>query len=345
MTTLYIAAEKALVVARQRRGEWDIDFQLTGTQPQCLAADPLHPEYLYCGTFDQGLWQSSDAGATWKRTGEGITSEMVMSVAVSKLEQAGNRGIVYAGTEPSMLFRSENQGQSWRELVALRELPSASTWSFPPRPWTSHIRWVACDPVVAGRVFAAAEAGALLRSLDGGQTWEDRRPDGPFDTHTLILHPLAPDRVYSTAGDGFLREGTGFVRSDDGGVNWSRPGGGLAHHYLWSGAADPADPDTLVISAALGPRQAHTPDMAASAVYRRSGSQPWQQVRDGLPPEQGLQTFVLTSNDAEPGVFYAASNLGVFRSADAGISWEQLPISWQNDAHLGRAQALVVLPE
>ena len=60
------------------------------------------------------------------------------SVAVSAVD-----GAVYAGTEPSRLFRSDDRGESWRELKALLELPSRPRWSFPPRPWTSHVRWIA----------------------------------------------------------------------------------------------------------------------------------------------------------------------------------------------------------
>src|SRR5260221_204027 len=190
------------------------------------------------------------------------------------------------------------------ELAALRPLPSAPTWSFPPRPWTSHIRWITPDPLVPGRVFAAAEAGALIRSLDGGQTWEDRKPSGPFDTHTLVMHRRAPNRLYSAAGDGFLHPGNGFVQSDDGGDTWYRPDAGLAYHYLWSVAADPADPDMLVISAAPGPQEAHNPMSAESAIYRRSGGGQWQQVREGLPSARGLLASVLAANEPEPGASY-----------------------------------------
>ena len=347
MTVLFLATEEMLAIIRKRRGSWKIDFRLVGKHPSCLAIDPLHQEQIYCGTTDEGLWQSSDGGATWEPTGEGITSKQVTSVAVSAIDQVNTAGIVYAGTEPSAIYRSENRGKSWQSLPALGELPSAATWSFPPRPWTSHIRWITPDPLVSGRVFAAAEAGALVRSLDGGQTWEDRKPGGPFDTHTLIMHRLAPDRLYSAAGDGFMNPGNGFVQSDDGGENWYRPDDGLADHYLWSVAANPADPDTLIVSAAPGPRQAHahTLEAAESALYRRSDSGPWQRITNGLPTAQGQLIGVLATHEAEPGVFYAASNKGIFHSADAGISWEELPIPWLANTQMGRAHALVVAQE
>lgn len=167
MTLLFLAMEKALTVIRQRRGEWSLDLQLLGSQPECLALDPFHQERIYCGTRDQGLWKSTNAGATWEPTGDNIPSKQVMSVAVSPVDQGGGAGIVYVGTEPSAIYRSEDQGKSWHELPALRALPSAALWSFPPRPWTSHIRWITPDPLVSSRLFAAAEAGALVRSLDG----------------------------------------------------------------------------------------------------------------------------------------------------------------------------------
>jgi photosystem II stability/assembly factor-like uncharacterized protein len=342
---MYIAMNEAVAIVRQRNGEWAVDLQMRGTQPQCLVVDSQRPQQVYCGTFDQGLWGSSNAGENWEHVGAGIEQQSVTSVAVSLTERAGDYGVVYAGTEPSTLYRSEDGGSTWRELAALLHVPSAPTWGLPDRPYTSHARWITPDPLVAGRLFVAIEAGALLRSLDGGQTWEDRQPGGPYDTHTLVMHRLAPNRLYSAAGDGFISPGNGFFESEDGGQTWYRPDEGLTHHYLWSVAADPADPATLVISAAHGPDQAHNPQSAESALYRRSGNGPWQRVQDGFPEPRGLLIAVLATHEAEPGVFYAANNKGVFRSADAGSSWEALPIHWPQGLHIGRANALVVVPE
>jgi hypothetical protein len=307
----------------------------------------LRPEFVCCGTFGSGLWRSVDAGASWRQVGAGpLRSPQITAVAVSAMERVGEYGVIYAGTEPSALYRSEDGGQTWHELTELLTLPSAPTWSFPPRPYTSHVRAIGLDPTVAGRIYVAIEAGALVRSFDGGRTWEDRRPSSPFDTHTLGLPSQLPGRIYSAAGDGFMRPGQGFVESRDAGDTWERPSAGLEHHYLWGLAVDPGDPETLIVSAAHSPNQAHNPTAAESAIYRRSGGSAWQRVVEGLPAEHGMLSSVLAASQAEPGVFYAANNLGLYRSADAGHSWEPLDIPWpEPEVRDGRRPASMLAVE
>jgi photosystem II stability/assembly factor-like uncharacterized protein len=119
-----------------------------------------------------------------------------MSVAVSGKEL--NK--VYAGTEPSAFYTSNDGGESWERMNSLNDLPSSKSWSFPPRPWTHHVRWIEPDANNPDYVFAAIEAGALVQSRDGSKSWIDRNEDqGPYDTHTLATHSKAQGRLYSSA--------------------------------------------------------------------------------------------------------------------------------------------------
>jgi len=165
---------------------------LAGLSPGCVAVDLRSPAKVYCGTARDGLFRSRDSGRNWEPVGPGIDHPMITAVDVGHAGQADGFGIVYAGTEPSAVFRSDNGGDSWVDLAGLRALPSADTWSFPPRPHTHHVRWIEADVSVADRVFVAIEAGALVRTFDGGRTWRDRVRGGPYDTHTAMTHPLAP---------------------------------------------------------------------------------------------------------------------------------------------------------
>lgn len=327
---VYATMAGELLVARRQNGSWSTELWLAGSSPQAVAVDPSRPEIVYCGTFHQGLWRSTDAGDSWERVGENVVNAPVMALAVSDVERSGRRGVVYAGTEPSAVYRSEDGGETWRELGGLRELPSAPEWSFPPRPETHHVRWISPDPNAPGRIFVAIEAGALIGSPDGGETWEDRTPDGPRDTHTLATHEDAPGRLYSAAGDGVITAGLGYAESRDAGATWRRISDGLQHHYLWGVAVDPGDPETIVVSAASGPWQAHGSRAAESTIYRKTAGEPWREVREGLPEVEGRNVAVLAANGDEPGVFYALTNEGLYRSPDAGSSWERLEIGPQD---------------
>ena len=336
MLHMYAAMGEGLAIVSGQDGGWRIEPRLDGKATRCAAVDPLRPERVYCGTFGEGLWRSRDRGLSWEPVGEGIPYARVMAVAVSRLEHSGGYGVVWAGTEPSALYRSEDGGQTWDERPTLRDLPSAATWSFPPRPWTHHVRWIEPDPHLAERLFVGIELGGVMRSLDAGLTWEDRKAGSQADVHTLRSHPLAPGRVYEAAGGG-------YAESLDGGTSWRGRDAGLKHRYLWGLAVDPADPETILVSAARGPQQAHTPASAESTIYRKARGNRWQEVRAGLPPSKGTVAYQLAANPAEPGVFYAATNQGLYRSPDAGLSWEQLELDWPESYRGQRVHALVVV--
>lgn len=333
MSTLVLATEPALLIARHG-STWLVEEHLKGESPESLAADPDNPARVYCGTWGNGLWRSDDAGRTWDPVGAGIAHAEITAVAVSPSE----RGVVYAGTEPSAVFRSENGGETWHELPGLRALPSSGSWSFPPRPETHHVRWIETDPSVAGRVFVAIEAGALVRTLDGGRTWLDRVREGPFDTHTAATHRMAPGRVYSAAGDGYFE-------SDDAGESWSRQVEGLQHRYLVGVAVDPADPDAVIVSAASGPFVAYSPRRAEAYVYRKTARRSFQPAMEGLPDGRGTIASRLATRPGEPGVMYAANNHGVFRTPDAGRTWTPLEIPWPQGAFAKGVEALACLPD
>ncbi|MFC6861961.1 WD40/YVTN/BNR-like repeat-containing protein [Halomicroarcula sp. GCM10025817] len=277
--------------------------RLQGRTVECVAADARAPERAFVGTVEAGLQRTTDGGETW--TEALATDDRVTSVTVAPHDP----DVVWAGTEPSAVYRSTDGGESWTERGGLTDMPSAPRWSFPPRPHTHHVRWIAVAPDDPEQLYVAIEAGAFVRSPDGGATWDDH-PDGARrDTHTLATHADAPDRVYTAAGDG-------YARSDDRGETWATPQAGLDHRYVWSVAVHPADPEVVVVSAASGPYTAHS-TTGESYVYRRTGGA-WTRAMAGLPAPDGLARAVLAT-DAE--AFYALTNHGLFRSTD-GREWD-----------------------
>lgn len=281
-----------------------------GSGAQCVAADPVNPAVAVAGTFDNGLLRTEDGGQTWTRIGErDIPHNRVLSVAISPVHVENGHHAIYAGTEPSNLYRSLDGGATWRDFPALPELPSAPEWSFPPRPWTSHVRWIALDHADPDLIFAGIELGGVMRSVDGGETWEDWKPGSQRDSHAIATHPIDHQRVYEAAGGG-------VAWSQDRGESWGAANDGMDRHYTWGLAVDPVDPDLWYVSASYGPRQAHDRRGHAQGIlYRKRGEQPWQPLG---APEASADGRVLTHPN--PTMPYALATLpGQPRSLVAGL--------------------------
>jgi hypothetical protein len=243
------------------------DTVLEADRLQCVAA---YDRTVLVGTLGGGVVLSRDEGATWERIA--LPEADVFSVAVSAAD-----GALYAGTEPSRLFVARDGG-GWTELEALQDIPSRPRWSFPPRPWTHHVRWIAPDPHNAARLLVGIELGGVMASDDGGVTFSDHRPGAKRDAHQLAWHPVADGLAYQAAGDG-------AARSRDGGRTWEAADGGGRLPYCWALAIDPADPERWYVSAATGPGTAHAGARAHGRLYRRDGDR-WAELTlpsDAMP--------------------------------------------------------------
>jgi photosystem II stability/assembly factor-like uncharacterized protein len=307
MDTAYVAAGDGLYVLD---GDGTATERLAGHRGEAVAADRRRPDRALVGTFESGLWRSEDGGENWARVGEeAIEPEAVTAVACS----ARDPDELWVGTEPSAVYRSTDGGDTWASTAALTDLPSSDRWSFPPRPETHHVRWIEPHPTDPKRWYVAIEAGALVRTDDGGETWTDHPAGARRDNHTLATHPEDPERVYAAAGDG-------YAESTDGGETWSYPQAGLDHRYVWGLAVDPGDPDRVLVSAASGAMAAHR--RGEAYCYRRAGGR-WERLDDrGIPGGEGTYRAVLTATD--DGEFWACHGGGLFRSTDGGDSWERV---------------------
>jgi len=310
---LYAATGDGIARLDQAGGAWEVQLSLSGSGAQCLALDLADPDTVYAGLRDGGVQRTTDGGRTWVDCA--LPGPGVFSLAVSTAD-----GAVYAGTEPSALYRSDDRGEAWRELEGLLELPSRPTWSFPPRPWTSHVRWIAPSPHDADLILAGIELGGLMRSSDGGKTWADHRPGAQRDVHSLAWHPRVAGRAYEAGGGG-------AAWSDDEGESWQPADEGRDRHYTWSVAVDPDDPELWYVSASTGPYAAHGGGDPKAKIYRRQEGK-WSALAGGLPEPLRAMPYALVAVDG--GLVAGFADGQIWGSADRGETWHEYAM--QGDA-------------
>jgi photosystem II stability/assembly factor-like uncharacterized protein len=285
-----------------------VDLSLAGSGAQCLAVDPKDPETVYAGLRAGGVRRTRDGGRTWVDCA--LPEPAVFSLAVSAAD-----GAVYAGTEPSRLFRSSDGGESWRALDALLELPSRPTWSFPPRPWTSHVRWIAPSPHEGDLLLVGIELGGLMRSSTAGASWQDHRPGAQPDVHSLAWHPHVPGRAYEAGGGG-------AAFSIDAGETWQPADEGRDRNYTWSVTVDPDDPDRWYISASTGPFAAHGRRDPQALIYRRRDQEVWRPLAGGLPEPLPAMPYALVASERQ--LFAGLADGQIWTSDDHGDNWTAL---------------------
>jgi hypothetical protein len=306
---------------------------LCGVGAHRIAVDPRDPERLHVGTLDDGVYVSEDGGGAWRQDERGLADRRVMSVAVSPSHAEGGVSVLYAGTEPSNLYRSADGGRSWQRLPALRDLPSEPTWSFPPRPWTHHVCTIALHPTDPDWLAVGIELGGVMRSLDAGATWQDHNPQAYSDAHRLLSHPLAPERLYEAAGQG-------IARSEDLGESWLRLDTGLDRHYAWVQALDPADPDLWYVAVSRSPSAAHGGGDGQARLFRSRGDgfvpiDTWADT-----PELRRMPYSLSTLPGQPEHLLVALRGGtLLLTRDAGASWSQLGVRLDDAVDLAVAGA------
>lgn len=308
--SLFAAADRGIFALTEKDGGWVAELLLGAERVRSLAIDSTGSS-LYVGSQGGGLRKSADRGRTWRDLD--LPQKDVFAVAISPVD-----GAVYAGTEPSMLFVSHDDAESWRELESLKQIPSAPTWSFPPRPWTSHVSSIAPDPHNAKLLLVGIELGGLMRSEDAGETWADHAQGAQRDVHALRWHPRVSGRAYEAGGGG-------AAWSRDGGRTWQPVDEGRDRHYTWAIAIDPVDPDLWFVSASTSARRAHARESAEAHIYRWSGAGPWKQMRGSLPEPIDSMPYALLNTGAL--LLAGLADGRIYRSDDRGESWRSVEVS------------------
>lgn len=305
-------------------GSWSVESILHKQFVTCLMADPHRADVVYAGTQGSGMLCSDDRGKTWQPAG--LEGQVVKSIALCRTEP----GVIYVGTKPPAIFVSHDGGGSWAELESFRQMRRRH-WFTPAEPGDPYVMGLAVSPTDPNNIVAGIEYGALLRSSDGGKTWQGHLKGASRDCHSLTFHASDGNWVYLGGG------GPPASFSCDGGKTWSSARKGMGGcGYGFACAADPQNPEIWYVSAAplvrfpqihMIPRM-HWDGHSNSFIFRSTQGSRWERLGGGLPQPLDYAVYALVTDPAASGHLYAGlSNGDIWYTENYGDRWTQLPVS------------------
>jgi len=328
--------QQPFVVASQSLtwGRPTLDLNQLDLQALAVAPDGA----LFVANSTAGVLKSTDGGRTWQDTNFPARAD---ETRVAQLAIANN-GTLFAATG-TIIERSTNGGQSWTYLANLPAGFEVMALAVSPNFAPDGI-------VLAGGNYASKQ---ILRSADGGQTWQvvydGATVEGASDIGGIAFSPnFAGDKTAYA----WLQYG-GLLRSTDSGQSWNlvpndksnavaqtlavSPAGRLYLGALHGGlyVSDDGGQNWLDLSAAIGGDRTWSSAIAFGSnnslflgtdigVYRSlDGGQTWSAANTGLPldPDLGIPQGVRALAFNQGRLYAALTKGGVFVSEDQGQSW------------------------
>ena len=214
-------AASASSAAAAAGGEWQ--HVLTHLETHTVLVHPTDPSIVFAGTVD-GVWRSTDRGATFQRANFPDKGKQIWSFLVDSRDARR----IYAGGSPVDVYRSDDSGASWRRL------PNPGIKDRATAPFAVRVMRMVQHPTRPDEIYAALEVNGVIRTTNGGETWEDCSADllrlselphlkskivsdtfaeGMLDGHAITISPADPDAVV-------LACRMGLFRSADKGQSW-----------------------------------------------------------------------------------------------------------------------------
>ncbi|HEU4777569.1 MAG TPA: exo-alpha-sialidase [Telluria sp.] len=240
-------------------------------------------------------------------------------------------GLLWAGTLPGGLFKSEDRGDSWTLVRALWDVPQRAEW-FGGGYDVPGIHSICIDPRNSAHVLVGVSCGGVWRTEDGGASWtvsstgmradymppELNENEAVQDPHRIVRAPSDPDRLW-------CQHHNGIWQSRDGGRSWQEVRGVAPSTFGFAVAVHPHDGDTAWFAPAEAD-QRRIPVGAALAVTRTTdGGKTFAALRAGLPQQDCYDLVYrhgLAVADDGRALLMVSTTGGVWSSDDGGDSWQ-----------------------
>jgi hypothetical protein len=339
---LAIGTRKGLWLASSRDGR--VNWEVTGPHlPMCdlyaVAIDTRRAARLLVGAtsehFGPSVLTSDDLGASWQEPDHApVAFPSDTGVALSRVWQlapGAEPDVVFAGTQPSALFRSDDGGRTFALVRGLWEHPHREKWT--PGFGGMAVHTVLAHPHDRQRIVVGMSTGGVYRTSDGGDTWQpsnagirayflpDQYPEFGQCVHKIAQHPAKPERY-------FLQNHHGVYRSEDSAATWQSIVDGLPSDFGFPIVAHPHRPDVVYGFPLTADARRFPPDGRCRVYRSEDAGQSWSALSEGLPSE-GFWSAVLRDSlcvdDSDPaGVYFGSRSGEVYASRDEGESWHRI---------------------
>ncbi|TDO52648.1 hypothetical protein EV643_102487 [Kribbella sp. VKM Ac-2527] len=342
---LLIGTKKGLWIGRTdgERRNWKLDgpqFEMQGIYSVGVDTRDDRPRLFVGGTSEHwgpAVFHSDDLGRTWDEPPKGsigfpedadASVERVWQIQAASADQPG---VVYAGTEPSALWKSTDGGVTFELVRGLWDHPHRKEWGAGFGGQAIHtVLPHSTDP---DRVSVAMSTGGVYQTRDGGATWEPANhgikakfmpdPDPEFGqcVHKLAAHPDVPERM-------FAQNHHGVYRTDDGGAIWKSIADGLPSDFGFPIVVHPHEPETVYVFPLIADGNRIPPDATPRVFRSRDAGATWEPLTNGLPDAPSyapvLRDALCVDQGSPAGVYLGTRDGCVYASADAGDTWTEV---------------------
>jgi len=282
-----------------------------GGMVSTLTLDPVDPNIIYAGTYNSGIFKSTDGGMNWTTKGLENTFD-VIAIAIDP----SNPEILYASTETDYgLFKSVDGGNSWTNIG----FDYHNVFS------------IAIDPLQPSWVYVGTDLNdCIWLSTDGGENWTPLLiPQGGGIHWKILVLPDSMPTIYVLYGC-MIREGNpgGIRKSTDGGTHWTIVNNGLGEPPIFGLdlTFDPNQPNVLYVTVA-----SEIDGVFKDRLFKTTDAcSTWNVIGEAYLP-QGAFFNSIAIDPSKPNILYitlypyrVSNPGGVYKSMDAGKTWTRM---------------------
>jgi len=333
---LIAGTDKGLLIYELKDGQWSLkDIQFVGLPIGAFhqTAQGIWWVAINHKHWGPKLYRSKDQGEHYEEIAAPRFETKYTLKSIWTINSDENR--LYLGLEPAALFFSEDEGQSFKEVLGLSEHPSREQWQGGGKgskdPFLHSILF---HPALPEEILVGISCAGIFRTTDNGVSWNPNSegleafylPNSEVkvghDPHSMKRHKQEPDIIWQ-------QNHCGIYRSVDNGKTWNNVsdsdgrafyGFDIVISEIDSNMAwvIPAQSDDLRI-----------PYQNKLAVYKTvDGGKNWTAQRKGLPQEAAFDLVLRDGfTKADQQMAFGTNNGNLYVSYDEGENWETLSTS------------------